>query len=713
MIPNRRNNLAKRNNSGGAAMAGGQRYQAKVTAWWAARILLQTPLGASYGLPAISIPRHIYCETEDSTDDLRVEFTCGGRLFAQCKKRLELSAAPEKDWGKTLTQFYLGLGKPVSTGTERRFVLFYERSNGNLEKLSAVLDRHRSLPAGSSLPDATFNAKEKQLVRNLSRLLGMLEAKPELSGLADRREELLRHVYIKQVQVGDSDSDYLSVVDALRGGLLLSPEDTVKTLNSLHELADDLLAERGSVSGLLLRKRLKGKGVILQGRVDFRIDFERLDAFTREQLSMHEQEGRSKLRVGPRPLSVERPVVGAMLKAIEKDSFLVVGDAGTGKTGCLLNLAEILRRNGKKVWYWAADSLISSSQQEMTTQLGLRHAWGDLFAEITSGEGVFLIIDGLDGVRNAIAQKAYQQLLSLALQYGVRVAASIRFFDARYAVELKKLFASSGNVLPPDYFHRELSDTNHFFIGELKSGELIQVFQAYPALLSALIKAPKLRDLILNLFNLDLLCRLLTVKDEEKWLSSISTQAELFEEYWKQRVTSHDLGGEMTRALKSLIEQMVEQKTLQAAPGDWTDDLKRALLGSGLVRYPATPPGRLPEEYLVEFGHHLLFDYAAELLFLRPRRRLFPSELASQDSWGLFLRQSLVFFHRHAWVRGRLDFWDTLLELERRRISVLQKSPGYKVAAEETRNRADLQPLIDGCLSKSQSWVGNGSSELH
>jgi hypothetical protein len=701
MIPNRRHNLAKRNNSGGAAMSGGQRYQAQVTAWWAARILLQTPVGATYGLSAISIPRHIYCETGDSTDDLRVEFTCGGQLFAQCKRSLSLSAATEKDWGKTLTQFYLELCKTVSTGTERRFALFYERSNGNLEKLSAALDRHRSLPTGSSLSDATFNTEEKRLVNDLSRLLGMLEAKPELSGLSDRREELLRHIYIIQMRLGNSGSEYPPVVDALRNGLLLSPEDTVKTLNSLHTLADDLLAERGSTDGLQLRGRLKGEGVILQGRVDFRLDFERLDAFTRQQHSMHELQGRSKLRIGLVPLSLKRPVVEAMVKAIEKNSFLVVGAAGNGKTGCLMSLAEILRRERQKVWYWAADSLISSSKQEMATHLGLQHTWGDLFAEIASGEGVFLIIDGLDGARDASAQKAYQQLLSLALQRGVRVAASIRLFDARYAVELKKLFASSGNVLSPDYFHRELSDTNHFFIGELKPEELNQVLQSYPALVLALSKAPKLCGLVWNLFNLDLLCRLLAETEPEMRLSSISTQAELFEEYWEQRVTSHDLGGEMTRALKSLVERMVEQNTLQAAPGDWADDLKRALLGSGLVRYPATPHGRLPEEYLVEFGHHLLFDYAAELLFVRPRRRLLPSELGSQDSWGLFLRQSLVFFHRHAWVRGRLDFWDILLELERREISVLQKFPGYTVAAEETRNRADLQPLIDGCLNNT------------
>jgi hypothetical protein len=125
--------------AGGAAMAGGQRCQARVTAWWAARILLQTPVGAGYDLTAVAIAERIYCETTDSTDDLRVELNDGGRIFGQCKTGLRLSNRANSEWGKVIKQFFGELERVTPLGIERRFVLFYEKNNGTLEKLAAIL----------------------------------------------------------------------------------------------------------------------------------------------------------------------------------------------------------------------------------------------------------------------------------------------------------------------------------------------------------------------------------------------------------------------------------------------------------------------------------------------------------------------------------------------------------------------------------------------
>lgn len=121
-------------------MAGGQRYQARVTAWWSARILLQTPIGAGYDLPAIAFAERIYCETTDSTDDLRVELNDGSRIFGQCKTGLSLSDKENSEWGKVIKQFFGELERVTSQGTERRFVLFYEKNNGNLKKLKHILN---------------------------------------------------------------------------------------------------------------------------------------------------------------------------------------------------------------------------------------------------------------------------------------------------------------------------------------------------------------------------------------------------------------------------------------------------------------------------------------------------------------------------------------------------------------------------------------------
>src|SRR5689334_7474376 len=114
---------------GGAAMSGGQRFQAQVTAWWAARVLLQTQIGQPYGLPAVSVAKRIYCETTDSIDDIRIEVSGGNRIFGQCKRTLSLSTSAESEWASVISQFYGELMQP-SPADGRRFMLFYERTNG-------------------------------------------------------------------------------------------------------------------------------------------------------------------------------------------------------------------------------------------------------------------------------------------------------------------------------------------------------------------------------------------------------------------------------------------------------------------------------------------------------------------------------------------------------------------------------------------------------
>jgi len=698
--------IANSSRAGGAAMAGGQRFQAQVTAWWCARILLQTPgVGKPFDLPAVSIVERVYCETMDSIDDIRVELTGNGRILGQCKRSLRLSSKPGSIWASVLIQFYNELERVPPTGAEKRLVLFYEKYNNNLTGLSAVLDRYRQLPVGTSLIDAATNAKERKLVNNLNALIDALEAKPEFQSLATRREELFRHVYIKQLRLSPGEADYLGVADALRDGLLTNPAQTNQVLTLLHRIADDLLADRGSMDRLALRRRVKGEGIILRDSPDYRNDFKQLEDWSATEIEIHEAEGRSRLAIAEHQVSVSRPVVQAMLKAAQTTSFLVVGGAGTGKTGCLLALAKQLHASGRRVWYWAADSLSYPSLHEIGNQLKLQYPWKDLFAEATSGVGAILIIDGLDGLRDTHAQRAYRDLIALAIHCGIRVIASIRSFDLQYAVDLQEMFASAG--LPaPQFSDDAFKKVSHVVVPELDDEELDQVVDQLPVVQTVLNAAPRLRLVARNLFSLDLLCKLISDGDSAVQLSAISTQAELFERYWAKRIDSHELRDEMTGVLKRLIEQMVDQQALQVVPDGWSRQVKDALFSAELIRHPPSAPDRLPEQELVEFNHHLLFDYAAELLFVRPRRNRLAVELASPDTWGLFLRPSLVLFHRYAWHHGRLDFWDTLVELERSSVPILQKLPGHLVVAEEAYRREDLHPLLKGCLQ-------DGGDEVH
>ncbi len=691
-------------------MALGHRFQARVTTWWAARILLQTPtVGQHFNLSVISIAERIYCETTDSVNDLRVELTGNGQIFGQCKTSLSLSKSAESEWASVLIQFYNELERVPLEGVERRFVLFYENNNGNLEKLNTVLSRYRQLPVGTALIDAAIGKKETEFVDDLNTLLDTLQLKTELPNLATRREELLRHSYIKQLRLGDGEADYLGVVDALREGLLTSAEQTNNVVKSMRTLADDLLAERGSTNRLTLRQRLQGEGIILRDSIHYRLDFERLEKWSAEEIEAHETQGRAKLTIAGHQFPIVRPVVQAMLETAKTNSFLVVGGAGTGKTGCLLALANQLRASNDRVWYWAANSLPYHSSQEIGDYLHLQYSWMGLIAEAASGVGATLIIDGLDGLRDTRALQAYQKLFRIAIYRGIKVIAYIRSFDLQYSVDLQEIFPAPGHSMYPKSCHKELRSVSHILISELDDGEFNQVLNQFPDVQTVLNEAPQIQGVIRNLFSLDILCKLIAEGEPAAQLSGISTQAELFERYWRKRVDSHERRDEITEALKELIGQMVAQQTLQVIPNRrWTTQLKDDLFSPELVRHPRSAPGRLPEQEIVEFNHHLLFDYAAERLFVRRRRNQLAIELSRPDTWGLFLRPSLVLFHGYAWNQGKLDFWETLIELERSSIPVLQKLPGYLVVAEEANCREDLQPLLEGSLrndSNSAYWM--------
>jgi hypothetical protein len=685
--------------AGGAAMAGGQRFQAQVTAWWCARILLQTPsVGEPFGLPPVSLAERVYCETTDSVDDIRIELTGNGRIFGQCKRSLRLSSKPGSIWASVLTQLYNELEGVPPAEMERRLVLFYEEPNRSLTRLNAVLNRYRHLPHKVPLINAVQNAAERQIVNGLNALLDTLQAKSAFPNLAAKRQKLLQHIYIKQLHLAPGEVHYLGVADALRDSLLTNPAQTNQVLISLHSLADDLLAERGSVDRLALRRRLKGEEIILRDSPNYRPDFERLENWSTREIAFHEEEGRSKLTIAGNQVTVVRPVVQEILEATQKASFLVAGGAGTGKTGCLLSVAKQLRASGHRVWYWAADSLQYSSSEEIGNQLKLQYPWEDLFAEAASGIGARLIIDGLDGLRDTCAQRAYRRLVIVAIRCGIRVIASIRSFDLQYATDLQEMFALAGQPLSTHYSDGAFNKVSHIVVPELDNEEFGQVIAQFSSVQEVLDTVPQLRSAVRNLFSLNLLCKLIEDGHSARQLSAISTQAELFERYWAKRVTAHELHAEITRALESLVEQMIDQQTLQVIPSEWSSQVRDAIFSAGLVRHPPSPLGHLPEQERVEFNHHLLFDYAAERLFVRPRRDRLAVELASPDTWGLFLRPSLVLFHRYVWHHGRLDFWDTLIELERSLVPILQRLPGHLVVAEEAQNREDLQSLLDGCL---------------
>ena len=687
--------------SGGAAMAGGQRFQAQVTAWWCARVLLQTQMGTTFGFNMDSVPTQIYAETNDQVDDLRVEFSAKERLYGQCKRSLSLSRNLDSEWGSVVKQFYKEQ-KDMAPGAQYCLVLYYEKNNNHLKLLEQILCRYRKSPAGVSISNSAKSKLEQDILSELVILLNSFAQIVDGDQSSPKLEQLLKHMYIKQLQIGEDGAAYLAVVDALQSSLLSNPTQVTSVLRSLHCLSDDLLAERGSIDRIALRNRLLSEGVSLQESVNYKRDFEILDELTKTEIYDQTEVGRASLSIGNNTIHISRPILDEMIRALEEASFIVTGNAGSGKTGCLLALAEELKLTGYRVWYWAADSLPFTSVHELQTNMGLQNSLSGVFSEAASTSNVVLIIDGLDGLRDATTQRGYRKLIGLAKRVGLRVVASVRMFDLRYAIELQALFPTLPDYpISPELTSLDIKANRHIIIPDLNQKEFGEVLGKLPIIKKILESARNLQPIMYNLFNLDLLCRLISLEGSAIEVTALSTQAELFDRYWQRRVDAQPLRQEITLAISNIVEKMVDQRSLQVRPHHLATDVSNALFSSDFIRHPLVPSGRLVDEQLVEFNHHLLFDYVAERLFIRPKYKNLSSALAAENTWALFLRPSLLLAHRFAWTHGRDDFWETLISLERSPVQLLNKYPGYIVVAEEAKNLADLQPIIDNVVSHS------------
>jgi hypothetical protein len=350
-------------NAGGAATTLGIRYQAQVTAWWAGRILLQTSgIGTEFDLSAIATAERLYCETNDGIDDVRIELSDGSSIFGQCKTSLQRSVNSKSKFAEVFSQFIRETLNLSGAQNERRFVLFYENHNKSLERLRVILNRYRGLPHGTSLTEAGFGDKDTKIIDDLNQLLDSLFSLHDFNNSAVQREMLLRHSYLKCLDMTSLSENYLGIVDSFRRNLLSRPEQVHMVMGELHIISDALMATKGSVARIELRNRLKNIEIDLKDSVVLQPDFRQLDEWTTNQLASAEANCKHVLKLGQHQLLIQRPVVEEMLRLIPGNSFLVVGDAGAGKTGCLISLAKELISKGVRVWYLPVNSQFSSIQ---------------------------------------------------------------------------------------------------------------------------------------------------------------------------------------------------------------------------------------------------------------------------------------------------------------------------------------------------------------
>jgi hypothetical protein len=201
-----------------------------------------------------------------------------------------------------------------------------------------------------------------------------------------------------------------------------------------------------------------------------------------------------------------------VIEAGRKESILIVGDPGAGKSAVISTAAQKLRSQGAEVIELAVDRLPVESADELQRQLGLKHAILEVLDNWPGNEPAFLFVDALDASRGGQGQRVFRWLMSEVLKLQRprwRIIASIRSFDLRMGQELADLF--SGNPPDANYAHRDFRNVKHILIPSWTEEELDQLLaQAEPIAKAIAVGGPKLRQLARTPFNSRLLADLLS-----------------------------------------------------------------------------------------------------------------------------------------------------------------------------------------------------------
>ncbi|MBE3100124.1 MAG: hypothetical protein IMZ44_23645 [Planctomycetes bacterium] len=706
---------------GGAAGAAGFGYQHRVAAWFAVNVLAEQGWSPVCRLPSGTTLEGIQCESREATDDVLVHTSRDGHLLGQVKRSLHLSARSDSPFASAVAQFVRQFHDGITAGTSQRgleetrdrlILVVSAHCSGTVRvTLRDVLDRVRDLPAGVPLSDVANNASERKALRQIVRCVQ--DAWRTNVG-ADPSEGDIRwvlrlvHVLCLDVEASGADENTSKVL--LRNAVLRDPTRADDAWNLLLSACTDAAKSRLPMDRLTLHAAFKRAEIDLCG---VRSYWDRIAGLSqRSQDTLTLTTDMARIRVGAADVKLDRTCTAVLRQAAEQGSLLVVGEPGAGKSGVLHDLVEGLLHDGQDVVYltaeWAGD-LGRDTVEVLRNWPGNRPG--------------FLVIDALDSVRSEQSGPVLRDILALIMGQESRwhVVASVRSYDLRHSQSLQARFKGSPCSDDPVFRNDEFASVRHLGVPRLQPEEWDSI-RAQSQLLAGLVGcAPSaFRELLDNLFNLSLVAELVWLNVPEAELTAIRTQIGLLDRYWQHRVIDEDGQGNARESLLChAAEEMVRTRTLRAnranllphASGNSLHDIE-----SRNILKPCSPSGvgaAVPE--VLEFAHHVLFDYAVARLLFRGMPDRLIQRVTQDPVIALTVQPSLRMHFQHLWyaVGGSHDcFWDATFAVARApNIPDIARLVGPAVAADLATASADLERLCSALINAGDADTAEAAAQ--
>jgi hypothetical protein len=175
----------------------------------------------------------------------------------------------------------------------------------------------------------------------------------------------------------------------------------------------------------------------------------------------------------------------------------------------------------------------------------------------------------------------------------------------------------------------------------------------------------------------------------------IQSQVQLLGLYWNNRIERHGTGAEL--CLEAAVAQMIESRSLRARKLDTArpdPSAFDALLHENVLVL-------LPQDQFVSFRHHILFDYGASRVYLRPDDLVQTSNILKHDKGlGLMLAPALGFALQQLWNDaecGHQRFWDAITRFSGDpSCDPVARSVAARTASELPRVSGDAIGLLSG-----------------
>ncbi len=691
-----------RSSIGGSGAQAGITFENRVAAWAATKVLAEASGSPLWGGHQDDNWESICCQTGHHVDDLLINTSRCGRIFIQIKLKLTRAGGKASPLSSSLDQAVRQtleldrLPQPTGDAREDRIVLIGGKGSTQrvARELPRMLAKARSQEA-ISLSNVAGNRSETALldvvVDNIRS--SWRRATDDEPGDEDVLRVLSR-LYLHVLDLDHDGADRQTVDTLLRTAILREPDQAAEAWSVLVEYCGQLAIDRTEANRLSLQRALLQKGIQLRSPRSYENDIQSLRRHSEYTLDLLSHLAELSVPNDP-PVKIERECLEQLYEAGQEQHLLVIGEPGTGKSGVLHALASRARNDQRDLLFMSADRIGSLLDIPLDRLADVLANWfGD-------GPGL-LIIDALDAARSEANARELRDLIRLVIQGQSRwrIVAAIRQFDLRYSDELKELFVGQAidQASPPAEFDR----VNHLFVQRLSDGELDQVRHQSTALAAVVDNASQeLRLLLHSPFNLRLITSLMATEVDEADLTSIRTQSDLLERYWQRRV--RDCRGQ--ELLRSICEAMVRERELRV---DLTeidlsanaDQLQTLLSNHVLQEWQRSPESR-PNDQVLTFSHHMLFDYAvARLLLGRPEQSV--ERLAAEPDLVLAIQPSVMWHFRRLWTEDprHAAFWSQVLGMcEADGVTAAGEVIGPAVAVEMGNTVDDFEVLTELLVS--------------